>query len=419
MHQAAQPQDSRGLQPAAQEGEPRGVKSPARPDIPLARPNITQAEIDAVVEVLRTPNLSLGPKVTEFEQAFARTVGVRDAIAVSSGTAALHVIIRALGVGPGDEVITTPFSFVASANCILYERATPVFADIDPHTWNIDPAKIAAAITPRTKAIIPVDAFGQPADFDAIRDIALRHGLFVLEDSCEALGSTYQGRRAGSLGDAGVFGFYPNKQITTGEGGMITTDDPKLAGLCRSLRNQGRDAGSSWLAHPRMGFNYRLPDINCALGLAQLQRLDELLTIRADIAAQYLDALAPLLAAKSEIRNPKSESSHPTPALLTQCQRPGTCQSWFVFVVRLADRFTEQDRDRILHDLRAAGIGCSNYFAPIHLQPFYREQFGFKPGDFPVCEHVAARTIALPFHHELTPDQVTYVCETLRRALRV
>ncbi|MCC7293781.1 MAG: DegT/DnrJ/EryC1/StrS family aminotransferase [Phycisphaerales bacterium] len=400
-----------------QSQNPRGLESAARMDIPLARPNISQAEIDAVVAVLRTPNLSLGPKVVEFERAFAQRVGVREAIAVSSGTAALHILIRALGLGPSDEVITTPFSFVASANCILYERATPVFADIDPHTWNIDPSKIEAAITPRTKAIIPVDAFGQPADFDAIRDLALRHGLFVLEDSCEALGATYKGRRAGSLGDAGVFGFYPNKQITTGEGGMITTDDGTLADLCRSLRNQGRDAGSSWLAHPRMGFNYRLPDINSALGLAQLQRLDELLAARAEIAAAYLDALAPLLPPKSEIRDPKSASPLAVPGLLTQRQLSSTCQSWFVFVVRLADRFSEKDRDRILQTLRAAGIGCSNYFAPIHLQPFYREQFGFKPGDFPACEHVAARTIALPFHHELTRAQLAYVCETLKLAL--
>ncbi|MCG3130046.1 MAG: GDP-perosamine synthase [Phycisphaerae bacterium] len=385
----------------------RGLKPAADREIPLARPNVTPAEIDAVVEVLRTPNLSLGPKVGEFEQAFARAVGVREAVAVSSGTAALHVLIRALGIGPGDEVVTTPFSFVASANCVLYERATPVFADIDAETWNIDPAKIEAAVTPRTKAILPVDVFGQPADFDAIRDIARRHKLVIIEDSCEALGAAYQGVRAGALGDAGVFGFYPNKQITTGEGGMITTNDADLAAMCRSLRNQGRDAGAGWLAHPRLGFNYRLPDINCALGLAQLRRLDELLSARARVAEWYIEELP--------VGGGCGTGISPPTAGLLQLQRiaPNVRMSWFVFVVRLADPFTEQDRDRVLSGLRSAGIGCSNYFAPIHLQPYIRELGGYRPGDFPVCEAVASRTIALPFHHELTRDDVRRVVAEL------
>lgn len=382
----------------------RGLKPGGQGEIPLARPNVTQAEIDAVVEVLRTPNLSLGPKVGEFERAFAQTVGVREAVAVSSGTAALHMLIRALGIGPGDEVVTTPFSFVASANCILYERATPVFADIDPHTWNLDPAKIEAAITPRTKAILPVDVFGQPADFDAIRAIARRHKLILIEDSCEALGAEYRGVRAGALGDAGVFGFYPNKQITTGEGGMITTNDANLAAMCRSLRNQGRDAGAGWLAHPRLGFNYRLPDINCALGLAQLRRLDELLSARARVAGWYVEEIR---------RRPRGAGVSPGSSLHLQRIAPQVRMSWFVFVVRLADHFGESDRDRVLAGLRAAGIGCSNYFAPIHLQPHFRELGGYKPGDFPVCEAVAARTIALPFHHELTRDDVRRVVDAL------
>lgn len=397
----------------------RGPKSTAHREIPLARPNITLTEIDAVVEVLRTPNLSLGPKVVEFERAFAEVVGVRHAVAVSSGTAALHLVIRALGLGPGDEVITTSFSFVASANCILYERATPVFVDIDPHTWNIDPAKVEAAITPRTRAIIPVDVFGQPAEMEAIRQIAQRHHLFVLEDSCEALGSTYDGRRAGSLGHAGVFGFYPNKQITTGEGGMITTDDDELARMCRSLRNQGRDvtaagaSAGSWLSHPRMGFNYRLSDIHCALGLAQVRRLDELLHARQRVAETYVETLTESgLVASQGAADPRSGA-----ALVLQRILPKVHMSWFVFVVRLADRFSEKDRDELLAGLRSRGIGCGNYFAPIHLQAYFREQFGFKPGDFPVCEHIAARTIALPFHHELTRDDVAYICGALRQSL--
>ncbi|GIK15432.1 MAG: polysaccharide biosynthesis protein [Planctomycetota bacterium] len=396
--------ESHGSKTAHHRGEPPGVKFAAQREIPLARPNVTQAEIDAVVEVLRTPNLSLGPKVGEFEQAFARAVGVREAVAVSSGTAALHVLIRALGIGPGDEVITTPFSFVASANCVLYERATPVFADIDPHTWNLDPAKIEAAISPRTKAILPVDVFGQPADFDAIRGIARRHKLILIEDSCEALGAEYRGIRAGALGDAGVFGFYPNKQITTGEGGMITTNDANLAAMCRSLRNQGRDAGAGWLAHPRLGFNYRLPDLNCALGLAQLRRLDELLSARARVAEWYLEEIR---------RRPGGAGMSPGNSLHLQRIAPPVRMSWFVFVVRLADHLNERERDRVLTGLRAAGIGCSNYFAPIHLQPYFRELGGYKPGDFPVCEAVAARTIALPFHHELTRDDVRRVVDVL------
>jgi len=367
--------------------------------IALARPNITQAEIDAVVAVLRTPNLSLGPKVPEFENVFARFCGTEHAVACINGTAGLHLLVRALGIGPGDEVITTPFSFVASANCILMEGATPVFADIDAHTWNIDPQKVAAAVTDKTRAIIAVDVFGQPADMDAIRHIAAWHKLRVIEDSCEALGSLYKGRPAGSLGDAGVFGFYPNKQITTGEGGMIVTDDAALADLCRSLRNQGRDSGGGWLAHPRMGYNYRLCDINAAIGTVQLGRLDEIISHRNRVHALYRERLG------DERR------------LTFQQVTPDMKVSWFVFVVRLCDEYSQADRDRILRAMNERGIGCSNYFAPIHLQPFYAERFGFKPGDFPICEALAARTIALPFHHELTESDVDRVCEDLRKLL--
>jgi len=367
--------------------------------IPLARPFVTQLEIDAVTAVLRGPDLSLGPKVTEFEAAFADCCGTRHAVSCCSGTAGLHLLVRAMGIGPDDEVITTPFSFVASANCVLMEHAKPVFVDIDQHTWSLDVSRIEKAITSRTKAIIPVDVFGQIADMDVIMPLAAKHGLRVIEDSCEALGSRFHGKAAGAWGDAGVFGFYPNKQITTGEGGMIVTNDSDLALMCKSLRNQGRDTQGGWLAHPRMGYNYRLSDINCALGLAQLRRLSEIVAERTRVFGLYRERLA-------------NESR-----VIMQRVKADQEISWFVFVVRLADRYSGEDRDRILRELRDRGIGCSNYFAPIHLQPFYREQFGFKPGDFPFCEATAARTIALPFHHELSTADVDFVCTELGRLL--
>ena len=371
---------------------------PMAETIPLARPNITQAEIDAVIAVLKTPNLSLGPKVPEFEEALARYCGTNFAVACSSGTAGLHLLIRAASIGDGDEVITTPFSFIASANCILMERAKPVFVDVDADTWNIDPNRIEQAVTKRTRAIIPVDVFGQVVDMDAIDRIAKERDLRVIEDSCEALGSRYRGKPAGSLGHAGVFGFYPNKQLTTGEGGMIVTDDVAVAESCRAMRNQGRD-GTGWLAHGQMGFNYRMSDINAALGIAQLGRIDEIMAERSRVYSLYRERLA------GEER------------VTLQHVSPDVDVSWFVFVVRLSDEYAEADRNRILRLLSDRGIGCSNYFAPIHLQPFYVERFGFKPGDFPVCEALAARTIALPFHHELTEANVDFICDELRATL--
>ncbi len=365
-------------------------------EIPLARPDLTQREVDAVVDVLKGDRLSLGPKLPEFEQRFAEYCGTRHAIACSSGTAALHMVVRAMGIGPGDEVITTPFSFIASSNCILFERAAPVFADVDAETWNIDPQAVAATVSERTRAIIPVDVFGQIADFDPIRAIADRRGLRLIEDSCEALGGRHKGRMAGTLGDAGVFGFYPNKQITTGEGGMIITDDDVLAAECRSLRNQGRGPDGGWLAHERLGYNFRLADINCALGIVQLSRIDEILTGRARVAEMYLARLAD------------------EPRISVQRILPDCRISWFVFVVRLNDEYSQADRDRFLTVLREKGIGCNNYFVPIHLQPFYREQFGFKEGDFPICEALAARTIALPFHARLTEADVERVVRELK-----
>lgn len=364
-------------------------------EIPLARPDITEREIEAVTAVLRTPNLSLGPKLGEFERLMADYCGTTQAVACSSGTAALHMLIRAMGIGSGDEVITTPFSFVASANCALYEGGRPVFVDIDADTWNIDPSRIEAAVTPRTKALIPVDVFGQIADMDPIRAVAQRHGLPVIEDSCEALGGRYKGRRAGSLGDAGVFGFYPNKQMTTGEGGMIVTDDGELAAQLRSIRNQGRGAAGRWLSHERLGYNFRLSDINCALGIVQLERIEALLAARKRVADWYRARLT-------------DESR-----IIMQQLSPEVEMSWFVFVIRLTDDYSRDDRDRLLESLRAQQIACSDYFAPIHLQPFYREQFRYGEGDFPVCEALAARTIALPFFGQMTEAQIDRVCTAL------
>ena len=367
--------------------------------IKLSNPDITQAEIDAAADVLRSGRLSLGPRGPEFEGAVARFVGTQHAVAVSSGTAGLHLLVRAIGIQPGDEVISTPFSFIASTNCILFERARPVLVDIEPETWNIDVTRIEAAVTPRTKAIIPVDVFGQIPDMDAINAIAARHDLRVIEDSAEALGGKYKGAMAGSLGDAGIFGFYPNKQITTGEGGMITTDDDEIARLCVSMRNQGRDTGMGWLSHERLGYNYRLSDVACAIGLVQMTRIDDMLANRARVAAWYRDRLA------DETR------------LSMQRLSPDCEMSWFVFVVKLADDYTERDRADVIEKLRAKGIGSSNYFAPIHLQAFYKREFGYREGDFPVCERVAARTVALPFHNALQESQVDEVCGTLRSIL--
>jgi perosamine synthetase len=370
-------------------------------DIPLARPSITQAEIDAVVSVLKTPMLSLGPKLEAFEAAIAEFCGATEAVACANGTCALHLLVAAMDIGPGDEVITTPFSFVASSNCALMAGAKPVFADIDPDTWNIDVAAIEAAVTPHTRAVLPVDVFGTVPDMDAITAIARRHRLRVIEDSCEALGSRYKGRRAGSLADGGAFGFYPNKQITTGEGGMIVTNDAEVARLCRSMRNQGRDTYGGWLAHPRMGYNYRLSDLSCAMGLAQLQRIEQIIATRAKLMGWYRERLGD------------------EPRVRFQKVLPEVDVSWFVCVVRLCDEFTRQQRDGILTDLRELGIGSSNYFAPIHLQPFYVDRFGYREGDFPNCEALAFRSVALPFHHQLTEKDVDVVCREFRRLLDV
>ena len=353
----------------------------------------------AIFDVLDNSSFILGPQVEKFEEQVAALCEIKHAVGVASGTDALLIALRACGVKPGDEVITTDFSFFASAGVVSRLGARPVFVDIEPDTYNIDPNLIEAAITPKTKVIMPVHLFGQVADMDPILTVARRHELVVIEDSCEALGSRYQGRPAGSLGDAGVFGFYPNKQITTGEGGMIVTDDERLAGLCRSIRNQGRDTNGGWLAHPRLGYNYRLSDIACALGIVQLGRINEIIAARSRVEGMYRRRLA------DERR------------ITMQKVRPDVDVSWFVFVVRLSDDYGPDARDRILRALSDRGIGCSNYFAPIHLQKFYVERYGHKPGDFPVCEALAARTIALPFHHELTEEDIDTVCRELRLEL--
>jgi perosamine synthetase len=363
--------------------------------ISLSGPDITEAEINAVMAVLRTPHLSLGPKVPEFEATLARRLNVKFAVACNSGTSALHMAWRGVGLQPGDEVVTTPFSFIASANSIMFEGGRPVFVDIDPRTWQIDASLVETAISPRTRAVLPVDVFGAVPDMDTILAVARRHNLRVIEDSCEALGTTYRGRPAGTFGEIGVFGFYPNKQITTGEGGMLVTDNAELAAMARSVRNQGRDPDAGWLAHARLGFNYRLPDINCAIGIEQVKRLDEIKARRARVAGWYFERL--------------SGDSR----LQLQAVPEDVSINWFVFVVRLSDDYTQSQRDEILKGLRQRGIGCSNYFTPIHLQPFYREQFGYKPGDFPVTEALSARTVALPFHNRLSEADV----ESATRAL--
>jgi perosamine synthetase len=364
----------------------------------LSRPDITEAEIEAVSCVLRTPDLSLGPKVAEFEKAFCQYTGKQHAVAVNSGTSGLFLCLSAMGIGPGDEVITTPFTFIATSNVILMVGAKPVFVDIDPATLNMDPVEMEKAITPKTKAIIPVEVFGSPAGFDAICEIARRHSLLIIEDSCEGLGSMLNGRKAGTFGDMSVFAFYPNKQMTTGEGGMILTDNKQWADLCVSFRSQGRGGSGGWLAHERLGYNYRLSDINCALGVVQLSRIEEFVEKRRAVAKMYKQ----LLAGDDRIIVPGE---------------PAGCRmSWFVFVIQLPG-FTQDRRNAVLKQLVERGIQVSNYFPPVHLQPFMVQQFGYKSGDFPLTESVSQRTIALPFHNNLSAEEVKLVCRELKACL--
>jgi perosamine synthetase len=370
---------------------------PAGPDsaIPLARPVIGEREEELVLEVLRSGQLSLGPKAPAFEAAFAARVGARYGSAISSGTAGLHLALRAVGVSDGDEVITTPFSFVASANVAIYERARPVFADIDPLTLNIDPDAVAAAVSERTAAILPVHVFGYPADMVALERLALP----IVEDACEALGGVYSdGGPIGGRGHATVFAFYPNKQMTTGEGGLVVTGSAAHKQQIDAERNQGRAPNMDWLDHDRLGFNYRLSDLACALGLAQLERLETMLAGRARVAALYREALA-------EIEG-----------LTLPCEEIGLARrGWFVFVVQLP---TGTDKEKTMKALAVQGVAAKPYFPAIHLMSYYREKFGHRPGEFPICEHVAEHSIALPFFPQMTEGQVDRVAAALSGVLQ-
>ncbi len=358
--------------------------------IPLARPVLGEPEEQAVVDVLRSGQLSLGPRGPEFERAFAARVGARFASAVSSGTAGLHLALRAVGVRDGDEVITTPFSFVASANVAIYERARPVFVDIDPVTLNVDVEAVAAAVTARTAALLPVHIFGYPVDMRRLEELALP----IVEDACEALGGSYlDGGPIGGRGHQAVFAFYANKQMTTGEGGIVVTADAAIKERLDSERNQGRAPNMDWLDHDRLGFNYRLSDIACALGSAQLQRLDALLAGRERVATLYGQALAGI------------EGVTPPCANSGQARR-----GWFVYVIQLP---RDVDRDTVVTGLGAQGVAAKRYFPAIHLMSYYREQFGYREGQFPICEDIAARSIAIPFFPEMTEGQVTRVVEAL------
>ena len=365
--------------------------------IPLSSPDITECEIALVNQVLRTPYLSMGPMVPRLEAAVAGFVGTRHAVAVGSGTAGLHLAMLAAGLGPDDEVITTPFSFIASANCILYVGAKPVFADIDPLTLNLDPGQVEAAVTPRTRALLPVHVFGQPCAMDRLTAIAQKHDLVVVEDACEALGAEFRGRKVGLFGDCGVFAFYANKQMTTGEGGMLVTDDDEWVALFRSLRNQGRDESSAWLHHVRLGYNCRLDELSAALGVGQMERIEELLARRERVAGWYTERLAGLDGVQLLYVAPEV-----------------TRMSWFVYVVRLAP---ERDRGGIMAALAERRIPARPYFTPLHLQPLYRERFGFRQGDFPITERVGRSTLALPFSGRMSEGQVEAVCRVLKDVL--
>jgi perosamine synthetase len=375
--------------------------------IPLARPVLGAEEEQAVLEVLRSGTLSLGPKVQEFERLFAARVGARHASAVSSGTAGLHLALRAVGVKDGDEVVTSPFSFVASANAPLYERARPVFADIDPVTLNLDPAAAQAAVGERTRALLPVHIFGYPADMGAFEAIAARHGLAIVEDACEALGAAYaDGRPVGGRGHPAVFGFYANKQLTTGEGGLVALADPELKQQIDSERNQGRAPNMDWLDHDRLGFNYRLSDLACAIGLAQLRRLDGMLSDRARVAGWYREALADLEGL--ELPCPDRGGG------IAAAAADGSRRGWFVFVVQLPRGV---DRDAVVVRLGEQGVQSKPYLPAIHLTGFYRERFGHREGEFPVCEDVAARSLALPFFARMGEGEVERVARALGRVL--
>lgn len=385
--------------------------------IPMSSPDITDLERQAVMDVFKTTYFSLGPKVVEFEKAFCDYTGAKHAIAVNSGTSGLHLTVRACAIGAGDLVITTPFSFVASTNALLFENAVPVFVDVDPATGNINPELVAQAARdlmqggqaaerwlPRRgrgtgvlKAILPVDVFGQPAALDPILKTAQTYGLRVIEDSCEALGAVYKDKKAGTIGDFGIFAFYPNKQMTTGEGGIVITDDEKAANFMRALRNQGRAPGDTWLSHTFLGYNYRLDEMSSALGLAQISRLEEMLARREQVAGWYAKYMAGI------------------PGIEIPLVVPDTVRmSWFVYVIRLAAGI---DRTELAQRLEKRGVPIRPYFLPIHLQPYMQERFGYIEGDYPITEDLGNRGVAVPFSGVMTQEQVEYVCDVLRQEI--
>ncbi len=363
----------------------------------LSLPWLDEREEELVLEVLRSGRLSLGPAIDRFEEAFAETVGAPYAAAVSSGTAGLHLLCIAAGVRPGDEVITSPYSFVASANCAVYEGATPVFADVDRRTLNLDPAAVEAAVTERTRAIVAVDIYGYPCELDELRAVCDRHGLALVQDACEALGARYKGAPVGSQGPSAVFAFYPNKQMTTAEGGMVTTHSEEEWRLVRSLRNQGRADSGGWLEHARLGFNYRLDDVRAAIGVGQLEKLDDILAARAAVAARYGE----LLEGIDGLELPCPDDAEHE-------------RSWFVYVVTLPPG---ADREAVISALDARGVQTARYLPCIHLQAYMRERYGYGEGLCPVAEELSARTLALPFHARLDEDDQAHVAESLRDAL--
>jgi perosamine synthetase len=362
----------------------------------MSAPDLDETDEGAVRAALRSGVLGLGPSAERFERLAADVAGVSHGIAVSSGTAGLHLIVRALGIGEGDEVLVPSFTFAASANALLFEGATPVFLDIEPETYNLDPAGIELKVTELTRAVMVVDVFGHPAEWDAIEDAAGRHRLKIIDDSCEAIGATYRGRSVGSFGSAGCFAFYPNKQMTTGEGGMVVTNNDALATACRSMRNQGRGEMGSWLTHERLGYNYRMDEMSAALGVSQIPRLPEFLRKRAAVATRYSE----MLASYDWVRLP--------------VVRPHVEMSWFVYVVTLAEG---ADRDAVMSHMRSQGIPTRAYFSPLHLQPYVRERLGDLRGTLPVTESVAPRTLALPFHNNLSEEDAERVVQALADAV--
>jgi dTDP-4-amino-4,6-dideoxygalactose transaminase len=385
----------------------------------MSSPDITEAERQAVAEVLQTPNLSMGERIGAFETAFQDYTGSKHAIGVNSGTAGLHLCVRAAGIDQGDLVITTPFSFVASSNVILFERALPIFIDIEKNTGNIDVGRMEQVVRDLTskgsvrnnwlprkgadsskklKAILPVDVFGQPADYDSIRSIAEKYGLLIIEDSCEALGAEYKGQKAGTLGDYGVFAFYPNKQMTTGEGAVIVTNDDQAANTMRALRNQGRAPGDTWLQHTHLGYNYRLNEMSAALGEVQITRLDEMITKRSQVASWYENKLSKV-------------SGVELPSIAPYTTR----MSWFVYVIRFS---AEINRDEVAQKLGKRGVPARPYFLPIHLQPYMAKRFGYQIGDFPITEDLGQRSLAIPFSSVMTEDQVGFVCDSIEAVIK-